>query len=61
MKLVYYFRQPDNKKEEYELYSNTSLTRVGEVLVDTIVGDNDNGTAYSRVVWAVKFLNLIID
>lgn len=61
MKLVYYFRQPDNKKEEYFLYSNTSLSRNGEVLVEEYLSSNDKGTAYERVVWAVKFLNHIID
>jgi len=31
--VIYYFRQPDNKKEEYMLYKNSSLTKIGEELV----------------------------
>lgn len=48
--MIYYFRQPDNKIEYYEFYKNTSLTRVGEVLLDT----SDD---YKLMVWAVKYYN----
>jgi hypothetical protein len=51
--MIYYFRQPNPKVEEYELYSNTSLTRVGEVLLNKYY----IGNAYQDVIWAVNFLN----
>ena len=48
--MIYYFRQPDNKKEEYFMYSNTSLTKVGEVLFEIYHSWHD-------AVQVVKFLN----
>ena len=31
--MIYYFRKPDKKVGLYELYKNTSLTNVGEILL----------------------------
>ncbi len=48
--MIYYFRQPNKNIESYEIYQNTSLTKVGEVLVDTLKD-------YRSVVWAIRYLN----
>lgn len=49
--VIYYFRQPDIKKEEYFMYSNTSLTRVGEVMHTKMY------TSWKEAARAVKYLN----
>jgi hypothetical protein len=48
--MIYYFRQPNPKVESYEVYQNTSLTKVGELLLDTV-------EKYELAIWSVKFLN----
>lgn len=53
MKLVYYFRQPDNKKEEYFMYVNNSLLeKSNEELYESFKD-------YKTVVDAVYSLNNI--
>ena len=49
--MIYYFRQPDNKVEFYELYENSLLlVKANERLLTTF---ND----YRSVVWSVKYYN----
>lgn len=43
--MIYYIRQPDKKVEEYFIYENTFLTKVGEILHGKI----DNWRA--AVIW----------
>lgn len=48
--MIYYFRQPDKNKEEYNIYQNSKLSLEGEELVDTLKD-------YRSTVWAIRFLN----
>ena len=51
MKTIYYFRQPDNKKEEYFMYvNNTLLEKSNEVLYEVF---ND----YQSTIIALKAYN----
>ena len=48
--VIYYFRQPDNKVEVYEVYGNKTLSVLGESYICTV-------DSYSNAILVTNSLN----